>query len=116
MVVKVDPLARLEASIADVSDVYVIAGTDANAYYARLTKGLRAAVCDPFEIRATVEAPGFPDAGVGTVIDGQCVAHANGEWLVYQEKQDRFVQFWGTVPGKLTAPGIFGSPLGCWSA
>jgi hypothetical protein len=29
MVEKVDPLKRLEASIADVSDVYVIAGTDA---------------------------------------------------------------------------------------
>lgn len=111
-----NPLERLEAAMGDRSDVYVGAGWDADAYYAGVEKGLRAAICEPFPISAVVSEPGFPDFGVGSVISGICVAHSNGYWLAYQSDRDRFVCFWGETSDELSAPGIFGSPLGCWTA
>jgi hypothetical protein len=44
----ISPLAKLEAALADTSDVYVNAGTDTPSYFARLTDSIRKHVCEPF--------------------------------------------------------------------
>jgi len=116
MIVPFDPLARLDAQMSDVGDVYVGVGQDAESYIAALERGLREAVCTPFLVTAKVDKPGIPDANVGDTITGQCVAYSKGYWLIYQSENDRFMCFWGTDVDNLGAPGIFGSPLGCWSA
>ncbi|MBB4133428.1 hypothetical protein [Xanthomonas sp. 3075] len=112
----ISPSAKLEAALSDTSEVYVNAGTDASAYYARLADNIRQNQCEPFTVTAVVKEPGFPDASVGSTIYGECVAHANGYWLVYQSEQDRFCCFWGLESSNLGAHGVFGSPLYCWSA
>lgn len=111
-----DAVERLEAKLQDVSDVYIGAGWDAESYIAGLVGSLREAICPPFAVTAKVEEPGFPDAKVGDKISGDCVAHREGYWLVYQRENDRFLCFWGTDAAHLSAPGIFGSPLACWSS
>ena len=112
----VDPLERLNAQMHDVSDVYIGEGWDAKNYLTGLASGLRESICVPFTVTATVEEPGFPDAKVGDKISGQCVAQSDGYWLIYQPENDRFLCFWGRDAEHLGAPGIFGSPLGCWSS
>ena len=107
---------RFEATITDTSDIYIGAGWDREEYLQGLEHGLREAMCEPFNISAIVAEPGFPEAAVGTAIHGTCIARAGGYWLVYQEEADRFLCFWGETPELLSAPGIFGSPLGCWAA
>ena len=114
--VALDPLERLDAQMADVSDVYVGAGWDSDDYIAGLEAGLRSVICLPFVGSAEVEETGIPDTVLGEMISGQCVAHSEGYWLVYQPETDRFLCFWGTDVENLGAHGIFGSPLGCWSA
>lgn len=114
--VSFDPLARLEAQISDIADVYVGEKWDAASYIAGLERALRQAVCTPFVVTAKVGESGFPGLNIGDTITGQCVAHAHGYWLVYQPEQDRFLCFWGADVDNLWAPGIFGSPLGCWSS
>lgn len=114
--VSFDPLARLYAQMSDVTDVYVGAGWDAESYIAGLKGALSEAVCNPFPVTAKVDEPGFPDANIGDTITGQCVAHSEGYWLIYQPEKDRFLCFWGADVDNLRAPGIFGSPLGCWSS
>lgn len=112
-----DPLlAKLESALADTTGVYVNSGVNAESYYASLASDIRAHICSPFPLSATVMPPGFPDAAVGSVISGQCVAHNAGYWLVYQPEQDRFCCFWGSSRSTLGAHGVFGSPLYCWSA
>jgi hypothetical protein len=109
--------AKLEASLSETSDVYVNAGVDAAAYFKELANGIRAHMCEPFEVSATVQPPGFPDAAVGSTITGLCLAHRDsGYWLVYQPAQDRFCCFWGASASHLGAHGVYGSPLYCWSA
>lgn len=111
------PLTKLEAALADASGVYINDGVDSQAYLSGLAADIRAHICTPFPLTATVMPPGFPDASVGSVISGQCVAHnASGYWLVYEPEQDRFYCFWGTDSDNLGAHGVFGSPLYCWSA
>ena len=112
----ISALAKLEASLSDTSDVYVNSGVDAASYFAQLAASIRQHVCEPFPVSAAVAAPSFPDATVGTVMAGECVAHNAGYWLVYQPERDRFVCFWGKDPENLSAHGVFGSPLYCWSA
>ncbi|WP_260924027.1 hypothetical protein [Novosphingobium sp. 9] len=107
---------RLNACMADTSDVYIGAGWDAASYLRDIERGLRAALCEPFPIRAVAIEPGFPETAVGETLDAICVAHEGGYWLGYQPALDRFVCFWGEHPDRLDAAGIFGSPLGCWSA
>jgi len=114
--VSFDPLVRLDAQMSDVADVYVGAGWDAESYIAGLEQALREAVCSPFVVTAKVDEPGFPDANIGDTITGHCVAHSEGYWLIYQPEKDRFLCFWGTDADNLGAPGISGSPLGCWSS
>jgi len=110
-------LAKLEASLADTSDVYVNAGVDAASYFEDLANDIRAHMCEPFEVTATVQPPGFPDAEVGSTICGLCLAHTEaGYWLVYQPTQGRYYCFWGSSSTQLGAHGVFGSPLYCWSA
>ncbi|HEX7326241.1 MAG TPA: hypothetical protein VF292_12960 [Rhodanobacteraceae bacterium] len=110
-------LAKLEVALADTADVHVDAGVDAGTYFRQLADDIRAHVCEPFEVTASVEPPGFPDAAVGATISGWCVAHnRSGVWLVYQPAQDRFYGFWGASAAHLGARGVYGSPLYCWSA
>ena len=108
--------ARLEQALLETSDVYVEASVDRDSYLADLAENIRQHRCEPFPISATVTPPGFPDVEDGSVISGLCVARNAGYWLVYQPEQDRFYCFWGTKLEALSAPGIFGSPLYCWSA
>jgi hypothetical protein len=112
----ISPIERLEAALSDVSGVYVDASEDAEIYFFNLANDIRRHVCEPFQVSAVVAPPGFPDAKDGSVISGLCVARNAGYWLVYQPEQDRFCCFWGTSQEALSAPGIFGSPLYCWSA
>jgi hypothetical protein len=110
-------LAKLEVALGDTAGVYVNAGVDAATYFQELANDIRAHMCEPFEVTATVEPPGFPDAAVGGTLSGLCVAHSQaGYWLVYQPAQDRFCCFWGASTNQLEAHGVYGSPLYCWSA
>jgi len=110
-------LARLEAALADTADVYVNDGIDAAAWFRQLADDIRAHVCQPFEVTAIIEPPGFPDAAVGSMISGSSVArNPAGLWLVYQPAQDRFYGCWGARATRLGAHGVCGSPLYCWSA
>ena len=109
-------LEKLEAALADTSGVYVNDGIDAQSYFSGLVSNIRAHICTPFPLSATVMPPGFPSVSVGSNISGQCVAHNSGYWLVYQPEQDQFYCFWGTDQSNLGAHGVFGSPLYCWSA
>ena len=109
-------LTKLEAALSDTSGVYVNSGVDAERYFDELRCSIRSSVCEPFLVSARVMPPGFPDMVLGEVISGQCIAHQDGYWLVYQRAQDRFYCFWGESPSNLGAHGVSGSPLYCWSA
>ena len=113
-----DPLlTKLEFALADTSGVYINAGVDAQTYLSGLAEDIRAHICAPFALSATVMPPGFPDSAIGSTISGQCLAHSSsGHWLVYQPEQEQFYCFWGTDRSNLGAHGVFGSPLYCWSA
>ena len=112
-----DPaIEKLERALSDPADVYFGPGVDADAYLAGLAADIRAHICVPFQLSATVMPPGFPSMNVGDVISGQCVAHRNGYWLVYHPEHDCFYCFWGTARSNLGAHGVFGQPLYCWSA
>lgn len=111
------PHEKLEAALADTSDVYVGPGQNVEEYCAALRSDIRAHICEPFEVSAIVMEPGFPDVPVGGVLTGQCVAfREEGCWLVYESEKDRFLCFWGTDKTNLGAHGVYGSPLCCWSA
>ena len=113
------PIQRLEESLQDCTGVYIDPSTDAEQYLAGIAADIRRSLCTPFEVRAVVAEPGFPSAShrpVGTTIQATCVAHRAGYWLVYDRGRDEFMCFWGTSKDHLSAPGIFGSPLYCWSA
>lgn len=112
----VSPIERLEAALDDTADVYVNAGVDEEEYFEGLRASIRRNMCEPFQVGAEVMEPGFDGADLGDVITGLCVAHAEGEWLVYQPEQDTFYCFWGPDAGRLGARGVIGSPLYCWSA
>ena len=109
-------ILRLEQALSDSTGVYIGRDVDAEAYLADLASDIWAHICKPFEASATVMPPGFPDAALGAVVSGQCVAHKAGYWLVYQPDLDRFCCFWGESRGNLGAHGVFGQPLYCWSA
>lgn len=111
-----DPLERLDAMFLETDGVYVNAGVDEAAYFEGLRASIKEHLCTPFHVSAVVTEPGFPDLAVGAGIAGWCVAHSAGYWLVYQPERDRFLCFWGAHVDALGAPGIFGSPLYCWSA
>lgn len=112
----ISPLKKLEAALSDTSGVYVNSGVDEARYFAALADSIRDCICEPFQLSATVMPPGFPDYALGDVISGQCVAHSDGYWLVYQPEQECFYCFWGESRSNLGARGVFGSPLYCWSA
>ena len=107
---------RFEAAIGSADDVFVGDGIDRAERLAELADDVRTNACEPFLVEAEVMAPGFPFAKVGETLAGYCIAFANGYWLVYQPNTDRFLCFWGDAPTALGAHGVFGSPLGCWSA
>jgi hypothetical protein len=112
----ISPLERLEAALSDTTGVYVNAGVDAATYYAQLAEGIRRNMHQPFPVSAVVMPPGFSGMNIGERISGQCVAHSEGYWLVYQPLQDIFYCFWGTDQSNLGARGVSGGPLYCWSA
>lgn len=112
-----DPaIEKLERALSDPTGVYIGSGVDADTYLTGLASDVRAHICSPFQVSATVMPPGFPGAEVGSVISGQCVAHRAGYWLVYQPEHDCFYCFWGSDSSNLGAHGVFGQPLYCWSA
>jgi hypothetical protein len=113
---KTNPIERLESALADTSDVYVNGEVDAFQYFSELERSIRENVCEPFLVHAKASPPGFPSIALGETIAGWCVAKSNGYWLVYREKDDCFYCFWGADMQLLSAPGIYGSPLYCWSA
>ena len=108
--------SALEASLAKTDDVYINSDMDAPSYLAGLAEDIRAHLCQPFMVTARVTDPGFPWLGIGESISGICIAHNSGNWLFYQPPENRFLCFWGPNKDQLGAPGIFGSPLYCWSA
>ena len=112
-----DPaIEKLERALSDPAGLYVGSAVDADAYLADLTSDVRAHICTPFPVSATVMPPGFPAAEVGSVISGLCVAHRAGYWLIYQPEHDSFYCFWGSDSSNLGAHGVSGHPLYCWSA
>lgn len=111
------PIDILQTALAETSDVYVNAGIDEMEYFEGLRQDIRKNMCEPFEVSAIVQEPGFQDIPVGSTVTGLCLAHSNaGYWLVYQPRLNRFFCFWGTKQGSLGAHGVSGSPLRCWSA
>ena len=112
----ISPLARLKASLTDSTGVYVNAGVNPGAYYAALAEDIQRNQCKPFEVSAVVTLPGFPHYALGSTIRAICVAHRAGYWLVYEPERDEFMCFWGTSTSNLSAPGIYGAPLYCWSS
>jgi len=113
------PIQRLEESLQDGTGVYVDSGTNAEQYLADLASEIRRNLCAPFDLCAVVTEPGFPNVSqrpIGATVQAICVAHRAGYWLVYDQVRDEFMCFWGTSKEHLSAPGIFGSPLYCWSA
>lgn len=112
----VSPIERLKEALSDTSDVYVNDGVDEERYFEGLRASIRRHMCEPFQVSAEVMEPGFDDVALGDSITGLCVAHNDGEWLVYQPEQDTFYCFWGPDAEQLGARGVIGSPLYCWSA
>ena len=110
------PTEILESALSETSDVYVNSGVDEASYFEGLRSDIRSHLCEPFEVSATVQEPGFPDIPVGSTINGLCLAHSAGYWLVYHREHDRFYCFWGVDTAHLGAHGVFGSPLCCWSS
>jgi len=108
--------SRLKSAMSVTEDVYVNAGVDEAKYLADLAADIQRNLCEPFPVSARVAEPGFPEAPVGQEISGICLACREGYWLVYQPEPDRFLCFWGADKKNLSAPGIYGSPLYCWSA
>jgi len=107
---------KLEESLSDTSGVYIPPGTDKDLYFSEPREDIISHKCDPFPISAKVSPPAFPDIEAGNKIDGVCVAHKDGYWLAYNSEKDIFFCFWGSDAEHLSAPGIFGSPLYCWTA
>jgi hypothetical protein len=103
----------LESALAEVTwESLVPPNTDAELVEA----DLRAHLCEPFEVSAGVQPPGFPFADVGEQLVGVCVARREGYWLVCQPAEQRFLCFWGESVSNLGAHGVYGHPLYCWSA
>ena len=100
----------------DPTGVYVHAGVEPEAYLAGIAADIRSHLHEPFLVSAVVMPPGFPGKAIGQHISGQCVAHREGYWLVYQQAEDTFYCFWGIDQSNLGAHGVFGGPLYCWSA
>ncbi|MCL9983282.1 MAG: hypothetical protein NBV60_09010 [Erythrobacter sp.] len=113
---KTRALARFEEAIRQTDDVFVSRHLNREEYLVRLESSLRDSLCDPFELSAMVTEPGFEGLEEGSLVSGTCIAETNGYWLVYSQKRDTFLIFWGMQKGNLGAPGIEGSPLACWSA
>lgn len=106
----------LESRLSDTAGVYVNEGVDAESYFQEIADDIRRNECEPFELDAIVEQPGFPHLKLGERVSGMCVAHKPGYWLVYRSEDKNFYMFWGEEENNLGSPGVFGSPLYCWSA
>jgi hypothetical protein len=111
-----EAMERLKSLLGNDSGVYVPPAVDRAEYVQTVGKDILSHLCEPFAVSATVVAPGFPDEKPGSLISGLCIARTAGYWLVYQSSKDRFLCFWGTNEDSLSAPGIFGSPVYCWTA
>jgi hypothetical protein len=109
-------IKKLEVGLNDTSGLYVPPDTDRELFFSELRDEILSHTCDPFMVSATVVPPAFPDIKAGERIEGCCVAHYKGYWLIYNMEQDTFYCFWGTDVEHLSAPGISGSPLYCWSS
>lgn len=109
-------LDKLKERILDASGVYIPPGMDEANFISTIVDDIRSNMHEPYDISAKVVPPAFPGKKVGDLVRGQCVANRGGYWLVYDKADDVFYCFWGSDINNLTAPGIFGSPIYCWTA
>jgi hypothetical protein len=108
--------SSLDVALAGPTIALAPTGHDPVPFLEKLRAEIRAASCEPFWAEATVMAPGFPFAAVGTKIGGFCVARAAGYWLVYDPHRQTYYAFWGDSTESLGARGVFGDPIYCWWA
>lgn len=106
----------LSESLSKHSDVYIPSSKNEDKYINDLKSSILSSKCNPFLISAKIVEPGFPNKKLGEKLEGYCIAHNDGYWLVYQPEENIFYCFWGADLNTLGAHGIYGSPLYCWSA
>lgn len=106
----------LESNFSRIEDMYIASDWDEEAYIANNIEGIRNAKCEPFILAAKVAEPGFPEKELGDIIEGYCVAHEDGYWLVYEPTEKRFYCFWGNDREQVAARGVYGNALYCWTA
>ncbi|WP_129588387.1 hypothetical protein [Solilutibacter silvestris] len=109
-------LQKLDQDLGDGSEVYIHPSEDESQKLTDIRQHILDSACEPFEMTATVMAPGFPDLAIGNQIKAICLAHDRGYWLGWDEPGKRYVCFWGDNPGSLGAHGVFGSAMYCWTA
>ena len=106
----------LESNFSETDDVYIGNDWDEESYIKGNIEGIRESKCDPFKLKAKVAEPGFPGKEIGDEIEGYCIAHQSGQWLVYEPQENTFYCFWGVEPKYVAARGVSGSALYCWTA
>jgi len=106
----------LEENFSHTDDVFIGKGRHEREYIENAIESIRAAKCFPFISRAKVVESGFPEKVIGDTIEGYCVAHKEGYWLVYEPREKTFYCFWGTSKENLGAHGVYGNALYCWTA
>jgi len=104
----------LENSFEDTENVFTSHVDDPDKYIADAIKSVRSNKCEPFLVQAPVMDPGFEGKELGDMIEGYCLAHSEGYWLVYQTEEKVFYCFWGLRRDSLGAHGVIGSALECW--
>lgn len=106
----------LEENFSHIDDMFIGKDKNEREYIENAIQSIRKAKCVPFLLRARVVEPGFPDKAIGDTIEGYCVSHKEGYWLVYEPREKTFYCFWGTSTDNLGAHGVFGNALYCWTA
>jgi len=106
----------LESNFSETDDVYIRSDWDEESYIRDNIESIRKAKCDPFKLTAKVAEPGFHDKEIGDEIEGYCIAHQSGHWLVYVPEENTFYCFWGVEPKHVAARGVAGNALYCWTA
>jgi len=104
----------LERSFTDTGNVFTSHVDDPARYIADAIESIRSSRCEPFLLKAPVMEPGFEGKELGDIVEGYCLAHSAGYWLVYHPKEEVFYCFWGLRRDSLGARGVTGSALECW--
>lgn len=106
----------LEDNLSNTDDVYIGKNQNEEEYIKNNIHSIMEAKCGPFKIKATIMEPGFPGKEIGGEVEGYCLAHSNGYWLIYQPEEKTFYCFWGSSKENLGAHGVYGDALYCWTA